>query len=126
MDLSHYVEQLRGGLAASAAAGGEAVVDAAERLSTALDAAVRMVLLEALSDAAAEITTVLDGPSVDLRLKGLDPDFVVTPGALPEPASDASAPPSAADGGADDDAATARVTLRLPEALKQRAEVAAG
>src|SRR3954470_22930162 len=109
MDLNGYVEHLRRGLTDAAAAGGEVMVDAAERLSTALDAAARMVLLEALSDAAAEITAALDGPSVDVRLRGLDPDFVVTPGALPEPASDASAPPSAADGGAEDDAATARI-----------------
>ena len=54
------------------------MVDAAERLATALDAAVRMALLEALSDAAAEITAALDGATVEVRLRGRDPDLVVT------------------------------------------------
>ena len=50
---------------------------AAERLAAALDASVRMALLEALSDAAAEITAALDGAVVEVRLKGRDPQFVV-------------------------------------------------
>ena len=54
------------------------MVQAAERLAAALDAAVRMALLEALSDAAAEITSSLDGAVVEVRLKGRDPQFVVT------------------------------------------------
>jgi hypothetical protein len=100
------------------------MLDAADRLATTLDAAVRMALLEALSDAAAEITTALDGPSVEVRLKGRDPDFVVTPSAPSAPPEPALWPASA-DGGSDDDASTARITLRLPEPLKQRAEAAA-
>jgi HicB family len=124
MDLSRYVEHLRAGLADAAAAGGEHVLEAAGLLATSLDAAVRMVLLEALSDAAAEITATLDGPSVEIRLRGRDPDFVVAP----EPAEPAFAmplPPPVTDGSSDDDAATSRITLRLPEPLKQRAEAAA-
>ena len=50
---------------------------AAERLSAALDASVRMALSEALSDAAAEITAALDGTVVEVRLKGREPQFVV-------------------------------------------------
>ena len=113
-------------LADAAAAGGEAMVDAAERLATSLDAAVRMALLEALSDAAAEITAALDGPSVEVRLRGRDPDFVVTP--APPPTSRRSPRPPAASVGAPDPTptatttATARITLRIPEGLKQRAE----
>src|SRR3954452_13683000 len=114
MDLNGYVEHLRRGLTDAAAAGGEVMVDAAERLATSLDAAVRMALLEALSDAAAEITAALDGPSVEVRLRGRDPDFVViTPNA--DESADAAPPAAAAGPDADGDEATARITLRLPE-----------
>src|SRR5829696_2159227 len=78
MDLDGYVDHLQRGLADAAAAGGEAMVDAAGRLATSLDAAVRMALLEALSDAAAEITAALDGGSVEVRLRGREPELVVT------------------------------------------------
>ena len=96
------------------------MVATAHRLSAALDASVRMALLEALSDAAAEITAALDHVVVEVRLKGREPQFVV------EVADDAgrTRPTTVAaqpDDG-DDDASTARITLRLPEALKQRAE----
>jgi hypothetical protein len=124
MDLNGYVEHLRSGLADAAAAGGETMVDAAERLATSLDAAVRMALLEALSDAAAEITAALDGPSVEVRLRGRDPDFVVIGPPAEEP-SDAAPPAASAAADGDGDEATARITLRLPEGLKQRAEGAA-
>jgi len=122
MDLTGYVDNLRRGLTDAAAAGGDAMVDAAERLATSLEAAVRMALLEALSDAAAEITAGLDGPAVEVRLRGRDPDFVIT--APTEPA-DAAPPAASAASDAEGDEATARITLRLPEGLKQRAEVAA-
>jgi hypothetical protein len=124
MDLNGYVEHLRTGLVDAAASGGEAMVDAAERLAISLDAAVRMALLEALSDAAAEITAALDGPAVEVRLRGRDPDFVVIAPNADEPSEAASAAASAPPDGEGDEA-TARITLRLPEGLKQRAEVAA-
>jgi hypothetical protein len=104
------------------------MVDAADRLSTALDAAVRMALLEALSDAAAEITASLDGATVEVRLRGRDPDLVVTNDVTPaEPAPVGPPPPGGptAVDGEDDAALTARITLRIPEPLKQRAEAAA-
>jgi hypothetical protein len=126
VDLTRYVEHLRAGLGDVAAAGGEPVVEAAARLTTALDAAVRMVLLEALSDAAAEITAELEGASVEIRLRGRDPDFVVTPATSADPGlAMPLPPPPPAETAAEDDAATARITLRLPEPLKQRAETAA-
>ncbi len=127
MDITGYVEHLRADLIAAAATGGEAMVDAADRLTTSLDAAVRMALLEALSDAAAEITAALDGATVEVRLRGRDPDLVVTHDVTPaEPVRPGPPPPggpAAADG--DDDALTARITLRIPDPLKQRAEAAA-
>lgn len=133
MDISGYVEHLRADLAASAAAGGATMVEAAERLATSLDAAVRMALLEALSDAAAEITAALDGATVEVRLRGRDPDLVVALDAAPAlPFDPVASRALAAPGGPgpvdeepEGDAATARITLRLPEALKARAEAAA-
>jgi hypothetical protein len=123
MDITGYVEQLRADLEAAAAAGDASMVQAADRLAAALDAAVRMALLEALSDAAAEITSNLDGAVVEVRLRGREPELVVTAAATAEPAF----PPPAPDASpADDDALTARITLRLPDALKARAEAAAG
>ena len=71
-----------------------------------------------MSDAAAEITTKLDGSSVEVRLRGRDAELVVTEGAPPPTA--AAAPPPVAESGD-----MARITLRLPEALKEHAERAA-
>jgi hypothetical protein len=131
VDITGYVEHLRADLAAAAATGGEAMVDAADRLATALDAAVRMALLEALSDAAAEITAALEGTTVEVRMRGREPDLVVTVEAPAEPPTPAFAPPGppppgGLDGDDADEGAIARITLRLPEPLKQRAEAAAG
>ncbi len=123
VEINGYVDRLRADLVAAAASGGETMVDAAERLATTLEAAVRMVLLEALSDAAAEISTELDGGAVEVRLKGREPQFVVT-----APATAAAADDAAPAGGGDetaDDGITVRITLRLPEGLKQRVEEAA-
>ena len=79
MDLTSYVDNLRHELAVAAEAGGDDVRALAERLTAPLDSAVRLVLLDALSAAAAEITRDLAPGSVDLRLRGREPSFVVTP-----------------------------------------------
>lgn len=115
MDLTPYLEALRADLAAAAAAGGPEAQKAAELLGTALEPAARLVLLEALSDAAAEVTTRLHGPVVDVRLRGREAELVVSH-AAEEPAPD----PVPLDGGE-----LARLTLRMPEALKTHAEQAA-
>src|SRR3954471_24150759 len=132
MDLTQYVENLRRELAIAAGAGGDDARALAERLTAPLEPAVRLMLLDALSAAADEITRELAPGSVELRLRAGEPDFVVTPapgdetvepapagpparaGERVEPAPDASAPvaPEA------DEGATARINLRLPEQLK--------
>jgi hypothetical protein len=127
VDFSPYVDQLRRELVASAELGGDEARALAERLTGPLEASLRLALLSALSAAAEEITSQLAPGSVDVRLRGGDIGFVVTPAPGPEPHHDepepAPAPPPAADG---DDAATARITLRVPEQLKARIEDAAG
>ncbi len=129
MDLTPYVDTLRRELAVAAEAGGEDARALADRLTAPLESAARLTMLNVLSDAMNEITRELAPGSVDVRLRGLDPDFVVTlPPSGGSPAESAApaeplktqAPVDADEGG------TARVNLRLPSHLKARAEEAAG
>jgi hypothetical protein len=120
MDLSPYLDALRRDLAAAAAPGGEDVARVADLLTGSVEASARLCLLEALSDAAAEITTRLESASVEVRLRGRDADLVVTRAMPPEPPPPPPPPPPAADTGD-----VARITLRLPEGLKESAERAA-
>src|SRR5690242_19071839 len=85
MDITPYVESLRHDLTAAAEAGGPEARAAAERLALALDPAVRLALMDALSQAAAEITAELPAGSVDVRLKGREPQLVVDVPAVPMP-----------------------------------------
>ncbi|MGX8904798.1 toxin-antitoxin system HicB family antitoxin [Streptomyces netropsis] len=129
MDLTPYVDTLRRELAVAAEAGGDEARELADRLTAPLESATRLTMLNVLSAAMDEITRELAPGSVDVRLRGLDPDFVVTlpptdggapvgPAAPVEPFK-ASAPAEGDEGG------TARVNLRLPAHLKARAEEAA-
>ncbi|WIM93803.1 toxin-antitoxin system HicB family antitoxin [Actinoplanes oblitus] len=115
MDLTPYLEGLRSDLAAVAAPGGPDTARAAELLSNSLEPSARLALLEALSDAAAEITTRLTDATVEVRLRGREADLVVTQLAAAEPS--APPPPVPVDGGD-----LARLTLRMPEALKTQVE----
>jgi hypothetical protein len=124
MDLTPYVETLRGELAVAADAGGEDVRALAERLTAPLESAIRLMLLDALSAAADEITRELAPGSVELRLRAGEPDFVVTAAPAGEPdESGAESQPLALPEG--DEGATARINLRLPEQLKAGVEQAA-
>lgn len=121
MDITPYVDHLRRDLLAAAEAGGDELKQAAERLAYALDPSARLALMEAISHAAAEITAELPNGSVDVRLAGRDLDFVVesaptmTPPAPPEPPT----PPTPEEV---DEGDLARITLRIPESVKARAE----
>ena len=119
MDITPYVDSLRRDLAAAAESGSDEVKAAAERLALALDPAARLALMEALSHAAAEITAELPAGSVDVRLNGRELDFVVTaPMAAPVP----PAPPPPPGAPEEDDGNLARITLRIPETVKTKAE----
>lgn len=120
MDITPYVERLRHDLAQAAAAGDEQVRAAADRLTLALDPSLRLTLMETLSHAAAEITTEMRDGSVDVRLAGRDVEFVVEQTVPVTPSAPAAPTPGADD--EDDDGATARITLRLPEGVKAKAE----
>jgi hypothetical protein len=133
MDLTPYIEGLQRDLAASAAPGGPEVIRAAELLGSSIESSARLLLLEALSDAAAEITARLHSATVDVRLRGRQADLTVTEiddvahepvGHAPtvaEQLAEAADQLRAAvrDAGAGD---LARVTLRLPEPLKEQVE----
>jgi hypothetical protein len=129
MELGPYVSSLRQELAVAAGAGGPDARELADRLTGPLESATRLVLLDALSAAADEITRDLAPGSVHLRLQGREPSFVVTPPLAepapdlePEPGAAAALPPAPPDG---DDAAMTRINFRLGETLKGRIEEAA-
>jgi hypothetical protein len=131
MDLTSYVSNLGREFATLAESGGEEARALVERLTGSLESAIRMTLLEALSAAADEITRDLAPGSVELRLRGRDPNFVVT--LSPAEQLDLTAGPAAAmvDGGRDRDllvaeeGPAARINVRLPEQLKAAVEEAA-
>ncbi|WP_037355720.1 toxin-antitoxin system HicB family antitoxin [Amycolatopsis orientalis] len=122
MDLTPYIANLREDLANTASAGDEQTRRAAALLSSALEPAVRLTLMNALADLAAEVTAALPGQVVDVRLDGRDVRVVVTGGedssasAPPPPPP----PPPPVDGGD-----ISRITLRLVEQIKGQAEQAA-
>jgi hypothetical protein len=123
MELERHVNALREQLAIAAETGGEEARALAERLTAALDPAVRLMLLDVMAVAAAEITRELAPGSVEVRLRGPDPEFVVTAPPADRPAAADSEMPlaSAATG----EGGQSRVNLRLPDQLKSRVEQAA-
>jgi predicted transcriptional regulator len=121
MELSPFVEGLRRELSSLTRFASDDVVQVVDRLGEALDSSVRLMLLDVLSAAAAEITTRLDDTVIDVRLSAGEPDFVVTD--VPPPHATRGAGP--AQDSTADDAGTARVTLRLSDALKTRVEAQA-
>jgi predicted transcriptional regulator len=129
MELGTYVTDLQRQLVDAAGTGSDETRAVAERLATGLDAATRLVLLDALSAAVGEITRDLAPGSVDLRLRGREIEFVVT--AAPSESDDEQGAASirasrfSTGGGDEDDASTSRTTLRLPDALKARVDDAA-
>jgi len=131
MNLAQYVADLRHELLVAAEAGGDDSRALAERLTAPLESATRLVLLEALSAAANEITRELAPGSVDVRLRGRDPEFVVTSSPAQQVFDEVEdRPVEAAPRGSavadTEEGSTTRTTLRLPEQLKLRVEEAAG
>jgi hypothetical protein len=121
MDITPYVDSLRRDLVAASEAGGEDIKAAAERLALALDPAARLALMEAISQAADEITAEMTSGSVDVRLNGRELDFVVAAPVQP-PAPPAPPSPPGVDDTEEDGGTVARITLRIPESVKVRAE----
>jgi hypothetical protein len=127
MELEPYVTTLREEFALAAEAAGDDATAVAERLIIPLESSVRLALLEALSAAADEITRDLAPGSVHVRLRGREPQFVVTPAPAEPFAGAGPVPPGAALPPAPegDDGAMARINFRLAQHLKDRIEQAA-
>ena len=132
MELGRHIDTLRAQLTAVAEVGGEEARALAQQLAASLESAVRLMLLDALAVAAAEITRELAPGSVDVRLRGGEPEFVVLAPWTADSADDVQAiaearggtsalPESAGTG----DGAVSRFNLRLPDQLKVRVEQAA-
>lgn len=128
MRLDRYVDEIARQLAVAAAASGPEARALAERLALPLDSAVRLALLEALSAAADELTLELAPGSVEVRLRGGEPSFVIEgvsatpPASKPEPhAAPTATPPTLEPGGG----GSTRINLRMPDSLKARVEAAA-
>jgi hypothetical protein len=131
MDLTSYVSNLGHEFATLAEAGGEESRALVERLTGSLESAIRMTLLDALTAAADEITRDLAPGSVEVRLRGRDPNFVVTSPAAESRELAADEAASTVDGVPDsdlliaEDGPAARINVRLPEQLKAAVEQAA-
>jgi len=117
MDLTPYLDRLRADLVQTAAAGDDQVRAGADRLTAALEPALRLSAMEILSEAAAEITSSMRTGSVEARLTGREIDFVVD-----QPTSEAAPGPTAPEDAEADEGELARITVRLPESIKARAE----
>jgi len=130
MDLTPYVTAIRDDLNTAAAAGDETTQRAAATLSAALEPAVRLAVMNAMSDLAAEVTAALPEHVVDVRLDGKDVGVAVTSTAETAATDDANTDQAAgtsAAGAAQDDVGgdISRITLRMLEQLKGQAEQAA-
>jgi hypothetical protein len=110
MEIAPYVEAIRSDLEA-VATGDDATLAVAERLARALDSSLQLRLLDAIGQAAMELSEQLPTGRVDVRLAGRDVRLVVVGDEPP------AAPPA-------EDEGTARLTLRMPEGLKSRVEAA--
>jgi hypothetical protein len=124
MDLSPYIESVRAGVVNAASLADEQTQHVAQRLGTAIGSSTRLALIEALSDAAGTISAELAPSSVELRMIGQDPEFVVSlQTAEAEPTLLMPEPESTSEETAEaEDEPVARITLRLPQSVKARVD----
>jgi len=112
MQIDGHIQALREDLVRVAAVGDESTKRAADLLSVAIEASLERRIQDVLAEAALELNAQLDAAHVEVRIAGRDPELVLVreDGTVPE---------------AVDEAFSARITLRLPESVKQRIESAA-
>jgi hypothetical protein len=123
MDVTPYVRALREDLMSAAAAGDEHTQRTAGLLAAAIEPAARLAIMNALADLAAEVTEALDDERVvEVRLDGRQVRVAVSEPNRPRPPDEPPPPPPPPLGEAGD---ISRITLRLMEQLKNRAEQAA-
>lgn len=115
MDIERHVQAIQSDLAAAAALGGEAAAAAAERLAAAIASSLQLRLFDVLTEATLALNAQLSSGHVEVRLAGRDPELVL----IEDRAGEDESPPSPGDD------LSARITLRLPEALKAQVEIVA-
>ncbi|WP_063044540.1 toxin-antitoxin system HicB family antitoxin [Nocardia pseudovaccinii] len=116
MDLNKYTAQLREDLIAAAALGDEKTQATAAALAAATESSARLALLAALSDLAAEVSAELGDRTVHVSVNGTD----ATVDVRKNPAAENEHPTIEEMTGD-----ISRVTLRMVEQLKSKAEEAA-
>lgn len=117
MDLTPHIASIEEHLSATAAVGDESTSRAAELLLIALEPSVRLALMDALAELAREISDELGDRTVELRLDAGEARVV-----LSTPLEDGDEPEIDAE---EPGGESSRITLRLPEELKAKAERAA-
>ncbi|WP_067481005.1 hypothetical protein [Nocardia amamiensis] len=115
MDLNKYTGQLRENLIAAAALGDEKTQATAAALAQATEGSARLVLLAALSELAAEVSAALGDRTVHVSVDGTDASVDVRKSTTGQES------PTIEEMTGD----ISRVTLRLVEQMKARAEEAA-
>jgi Arc-like DNA binding domain len=125
MDLSPYIDSVRVGVTNASSLADEQTQQVAERLGTAIESSTRLALIQALSDAAGTISAELAPSSVELRMIGTEPEFVVTvqtgdaEPTLLMPQPEKADEPAATDA---EEEPVARITLRLPQSVKSKVD----
>lgn len=127
MNVNEYTARVREQLLAAAALGDERTQQVAQALSTTAESAVRLAILDAVAATAGEVTAALfeasggdASPGVSAGLVGDEIRISVSHPPLSAEPSEAPDP-----GRTDEGEATARISLRLSEALKAQIEAAA-
>ena len=115
MDIARHVQAIQSDLAAAAALGDEASAAAGERLAAAVESSLQLRLFDVLTEATLALNAQLSSGHIEVRLAGRDPELVL----VDDRAGEAEPPPAPGDD------LSARITLRLPEALKAQLEVVA-
>jgi hypothetical protein len=110
MRIDTHVEALQSDLDQIAAVGDDATSRAAKRLSAAIRAAASLRILGAINEAALEVSAQIPGGHVDVRFADNEAVLVYSES---EHRSGTSS---------DDDPSTARISLRLPQSLKEAIE----
>ena len=115
MDIARHVQAIQTDLAEAAALGDEASAIAGERLAAAVESSLQLRLFDVLTEATLALNAQLSSGHIEVRLAGRDPELVL----VEDRAGEAEPPPAPGDD------LSARITLRLPEALKSQIEVLA-
>jgi hypothetical protein len=123
MDVTRYVTALREDLVSAASAGDEQTRRTAALLAATIEPAARLAVMNAMADLAEEVTLALGGErTVEVRLDGRQVRVVVGEPAGAQATPEPPPPPTPPFGDAGD---ISRITLRLVEEIKGRAEQAA-